>query len=307
MSDTTRNYRPSFARSYIVTGLFVSLFPACVYHTGVETENVYVTQPDAGPTADAGTEDADMKGSSKAVVLRRGVSTIVACGNYHFFENVEKAGSHYEVEKVPQAGSYLVQFETTPNGGVVPGTNSVGQPVFPTSTYAIVRWTIGGNDIQRILSVSNGASLEGVGEGVTIQLFDATVAPAPGGDPVPLYTVTATVSPGVRGSNANPPIYSPLPSNGALTVSGGAKPSQLFPVPLQAGAVSAQVVVWGDATHPPDVAVFQLTAGGGVVRVYNPTDYPGFVPLDPTCTSLQVINGSATVQAFVGVAFGIDG
>src|SRR5208282_6596788 len=64
-----------------------------------------------------------------------------------------------------EAGVYTVQFQVVPVSGSVPDTGTGGVDVNPTRTRATVNWAIGGNTVQRILSVSNGASLTGVGAG----------------------------------------------------------------------------------------------------------------------------------------------
>src|SRR5208337_717770 len=136
---------------------------SCVYHT----ENIYEEQPDASEDVMSRVTE---RGSAKSVVLTRGNYNPVSLGNQTW----------------EPAFTYTVQFSTIPNGGPVPKAQG------PTETFAIIKWTIAGNDIQRIVSVGNGVSVVGVGEGVTIQVYDATTL-LPGPDPFPQYTVTATV------------------------------------------------------------------------------------------------------------------
>ena len=61
-----------------------------------------------------------------------------------------------------QPGEYTLQFQI-----VEPPDDN-----FPFSTYAIARWKVQGQQIQRIISVFSGAVLGGVAEAVDVQLLD---------------------------------------------------------------------------------------------------------------------------------------
>jgi hypothetical protein len=257
----------------------------CTYYTGAEN-TIYEVLPDAG-----GDDMKSTSGGAKSVVLTRGQFQPVALGNYVFND----------------AGVYTIQFSTIPVGGP-----AVPSFVRPSITYAIVKWTVAGNDIQRIVSVANGVSLAGVGEGCTIQVFDATaIDPPPNPDPMPQYTVTATLTPGTRGSAVNPPTYFPsvfdpntkVASYGDLLASSSA----VIPVPQNAGVISVQVT--GVSGNPADPLLLNVVQYNPVtnLRAYSAAVYTGFIPLDPGATFVNINNEDAAHDALYGVAFGVDG
>jgi hypothetical protein len=247
--------------------------------------------PDAAE--DSMTSSVAERGSAKSIVLTRGQSTIASLGNQTW----------------EPAASYTVQFSIIPSSQFPP--QRAGHLIAPTICYAIVKWSVAGQDIQRVISVSNGASLVGVGEGCTIQVYDATnltgsVSP----DPVPTYTVTATVSPGTRGSQVNPPLFIPstldkftgVDCAGAL----GATPSHAtIPIPQNIGATSVQVTILEDSPAAVGVICSQARILGNSVQ-WDPLVNTDFVPLDPSAINV-VINNFTAAQVNYFVVFGIDG
>ncbi len=224
------------------------------------------------------------------------------------------------------AGSYTVQFSTRPVDGTVPDNQN------PTVTYATITWAIGGQSIQRIVSVTNGQSVTGVGAGCVVEVMDDTDVLGSVPDPVPNYDVVCTLVPGTRGSSGNPPTYFPntfieQPSGGgaATTMTGsagkltsnlGGNNQAVIDVPKNAGAISVQVTVGSAAivTYPLpalDVKVAQVDASGINVKVYTNSDYPSFVPLDPRTTKIVITNNGTVASpegdAYWGICFGIDG
>jgi hypothetical protein len=81
-----------------------------------------------------------------------------------------------------EPGEYTIQFQV-----VEPTIDGLG-----SATYAVIRWKVGGQQIQRIVSVYSGAVLSGVAEAVDVQLLDQS------GRGSINFTPTATV---VNGSN----------------------------------------------------------------------------------------------------------
>lgn len=81
-----------------------------------------------------------------------------------------------------EPGEYTIQFQVVEP--TIDGLDS--------STYAIIRWKVGGQQIQRIVSVYSGAVISGVAEAVDVQLLDQS------GRGSHNFVQTATV---VNGSN----------------------------------------------------------------------------------------------------------
>lgn len=215
-----------------------------------------------------------------------------------------------------RAGVYTIQFSTRPVNGAVPASQN------PTSTLATITWTIGGNQIRRQVSVANGQSITGVGAGCTVVVEDTTFVRPSFPDPIPDYVVTATLTPGSRGSSGNPPTYFPAnhttlpsgaqhpenPASGHLGLAGGINDTAaLFEIPMDAGAISVQVTIGTDNNDVANVTISQLNAAGSQLKTYNNSNYVGFVPLDPQAVAVQITNESTTVQPYFGLCFGIDG
>lgn len=244
------------------------------------------------------------KGSGRSKQLTRGVATpsVILTENFQDADGQEKASV------------YTVQFSTRPVSGTVP----VGQA--PTLTKATITWTIGGIQIQRIISIANGAAITGVGAGCSVSCHDATVL-LPGVDPNPDYIVSVTLTPGSRGTSSNPPTDYPTSylsnpsgtevlgfSSGELNfVGSGGDTQAVIAVPQNAGVVSVQVTIGSVDGTATQATIGLIDLNGVQLRKYSNQDYPGFVPIDPQTTSIVIANHSSSAQCFWGLAFGIDG
>ena len=308
---------------------FALVCGGCTYETVNETEAVTADDAETPPPGQDAGDDVSIwsKGASANKTLTRGSSTPTQMLSETFLENgvapaVPDAsaddGSVTASSGSPQAkaGVYTVQFSTRPLNGIVPDT------VNPTITYANITWAVGGNQIQRTVSVANGVSVTGVGSGCVVSVYDATtVAP---GDPIPQYEVVATLSPGSRGSSGNPPLYYPdsylaspsatvgIGASGTLADIGTGGDNQVeVLVPPNAGAISVQVTTGTLDGSTPNVIIYQeIGIGGTIKRLYNNSTYPGFVPLDPDATAVGIENlttGAKGANVFWGLAFGVDG
>ena len=280
----------------------------CTYETTVEEASV-------PPVTDAGAfaplEDGDMRvgqqGASGSKQLTRGTggpdapSTILS----ESFLNAQGQGA---------AGVYTVQFSTRPTSGVVPD----GLPY--TSTNALVTWTIGGNHMQRLVTVANGVTLAGVGEACSVSVYDQTVG-VPPNDPIPNYTVTASLSPGTRGSSGNPPLYYPhftggiggaggTPTTGSVWVlAAHTNPGEsiLIPVPPNSGLISVSVTGFSDTNGVAPLIQVRQAVLVGVGKTYDPALYTGFIPLDPATKFVGIDNLDANHSVTVSCVFGVDG
>lgn len=218
-----------------------------------------------------------------------------------------------------RAAVYTLQFAFMPvgnaNGTVVPSTQN------PTVCYATITWTIDGNQIKRQVSVANGQSIAGCGSACIVSVVDDTDV-LPGGDPVPNYNVTVTLTPGSRGSNQLGPTYftndyTQLPS-GTIVIGGGSS-GELdidsaghdnvvnIDFPEGSGLTSVQVTLGTDDGSPVNAVIRQLSHSGGIVKVYDDANYYSFVPLDPRTRGIRIENLSSTVKCWWGICFGVDG
>ncbi len=92
----------------------------------------------------------------------------------------------------PVAEYYTVRF------GIAP-TNAPGE--LPFVATAVVTWNLCGISIQRRMTVTDGAVISGTGQGVTVNLIDASAGVTAGLK----YKTTVQVSPGARPTTGNPP------------------------------------------------------------------------------------------------------
>lgn len=282
----------------------------CTYTTyEEEAQRETAEASDAGtpPVPDADLGDGDVwkdRGASGSKQLTRGSRAQSTILSETFFE-MDDAGNSVSVASV-----YTLQFAI--QATLVP-FGSPDEP--PTLTYAIITWSIGGNQITRKISISNGASITGVGAGCSVAVFDATgLAPAPvppltADDPVPTYNVLVTLTPGSRGDSALPPVFYPIPTSGTLGANVGPRPpSVIIPIPPNSGATSVSVTATNPAGEVVDCFVFQqANTSGLVVKQYRPDVYTGFVPLDPSATTIAILNGDAVNELAWSIVFGIDG
>lgn len=253
---------------------------------------------DAGVVGDA--MSIHSKGAGRTKPLTRGVGTPTTV-----------LSETFQDDRGEVAGTYTVQFSVVSNG-------QIPDYVFPTVTYAEILWAIGGVTIRRVVSVSNGRSVTGVGAGCIVNVWDATTV-QPGIDPVPQYTVAASVSPGVRASTSAPPVYYPLlggtpgvvPPSPSVFLA--ASKSITVPVPQNGGIVSVMVTAMAmsssdppePVTTPPNVTVNQGPTGSA--KYYQATVYPEFVPLDSSIQYINVANRDSNAPAWISVTFGVDG
>ena len=223
-------------------------------------------------------------------------------------------------QTLPDAGNYTVQFRISAQTAL-DGSNNVGN-VTPT---ARIQWSIGGNTVQRIISIYDGASLTGVGDHVRVDVYDETNPNdiAPGYEQK--YLVAVTVSEGERGANKQPPTYTQYIVNGGNIHFGSTYVTSTegdfaVPVPLDAGVISVFVTAYGFTGRDPaspailtedQVSVALLTADNIVIRQYDPRDYD-WVPLPPQCRAIDLRNNMGTSEEemktiLFAVTFGIDG
>lgn len=103
-----------------------------------------------------------------------------------------------------EPGEYTLQFQI-----VEPPSDP-----FPFSTYAIARWKVHGQQIQRIISVFSGAVLGGVAEAVDVQLLDQSNRSL-AGHFAPILAITTTGSNSVTLMALGPSTIS-IPQNATI-------------------------------------------------------------------------------------------
>jgi hypothetical protein len=193
------------------------------------------------------------------------------------------------------AGIYTVQFN-------IFTIDPQPDPLIPVPILAeaLIEWSVSGNPIKRRVSVANGVSISGLGEGVRVTVKDVSGSATLIGV---RYGIAITVAKGVRASFLRPPTLdretiSSVPAGGTA----------LFAIPLDAGANSVEVLVGSSGAFPiiADQAIQVIQqAGATLFKVYDPRQ-ENFVPLAAGATDILLTNHTAA-DIFASVTFGIDG
>ena len=204
--------------------------------------------------------------------------------------------------------NYTVQFSIEGDQGIF------ANPV------AEIAWSVEGVTIRRIVTVTDGCSVTGVGQSIKVVVRDNTPQGLGGITYGAAYKVSITVAPGSRPSVQQPPLFTPIAgslfSGGALlpiTAPFIVGPTQVgvIAVPQNAGVISAYVTaITSDfsALGQFKAVVLQVDQTAATRRSYEA--FPAkFVPIVPEASSLNLLNklGGGGANILYSVSFGIDG
>lgn len=195
----------------------------------------------------------------------------------------------------PESGTYTVQF-----GFQAP--TAVG--ALGTQALADITWFTEGNAITRRVDVANGVSVTGVGQGVTVTIYDNSNS---GGEE---YSVSCSVAKGARPSQDRPPTLQTTnyaDGSGIETVD--------IQIPQGVGVISALVFATNQVTASGLYVPTELLVAArnpafiDNFSIYNPDVLTGFVPIPPGATFLRLhfSDADATHDHKYNVIWGIDG
>ncbi len=191
-------------------------------------------------------------------------------------------------------GPHTIQFTVLADGNT------------PPNPEAKISWKVAGQNVERRISIFDGASISGVCEGATIFLEDNSEA-ITGFD----YTVTATIAPGTRAANAAPPVLYPIQATGypgRFVVASGIP--RVIPIDENAGITTVNITASALAapavlTEANVAAQLRDNPAATVLKQWDPR-LTGWVPLCPGADELVLVNNFGANVIF-GVVFGIDG
>lgn len=171
---------------------------------------------------------------------------------------------------------------------------------------AEITWSVEGNQITRIVDLTDGCSVVGLGQGVRVVVRDVTpLQTIPQQTPYD-YTIGISVTKGTKNSAVTPPTYK-LAS--AVTMD----TDKTFAIPHDAGANALFVYPGFDAASPPTngvivIGVDQFNTPQFSYRLYA-NEIPTWVPLVPGVERIRVvrITGIAADPIALTVLLGIDG
>ena len=300
---------PAVFYLFLLTGaLAVAAWSCCdKYETTYETINMPTVATDGGFSF-----DADQRLDSNEVSVKQNSVT----GRLYTTKTTGNPVTLQLLFPPNEDNVHTVVFDLKPPHG----PKALDSVAYAT---AQVDWMIGGSEVSRIVTLANGQSISGVGEGVKVTMHDATpIYNVPGNQTLGLeYSVTAAVAPGTRGSNSLPPTFTPTPLDPstpfqyALLAPGASVVVQVPTVNgVVAGATSVQVLAVDNNAgvgQPANASVIQFSAAGLGANTALRWTITGaendFIPLHPLCTQVVITNQSTTDDIAVSVTFGIDG
>lgn len=211
-----------------------------------------------------------------------------------------------------EARYYTIQFSLkNPSPPFDPATDSG----ICLRAKATITWTVAGNSTTRIVSVSDGSSISGLGNSVNIQIEDASDNVS--GVENKTYTVSASVSSGSRPTlgGTQPPLYTPREELETTGVNAPPYPVAAasnvdIPVPENSGANAVFIAI--AATDPAtvftgnDVSITQQGFSGPSLFRGNYDCCNKWIPIAPGALVVTVANNTADIIE-VTPLFGIEG
>lgn len=182
---------------------------------------------------------------------------------------------------------------------------------------AEINWSVEGNFIRRLVHLSSGSSISGLGQSVSIKITDDSENPD--SDPVVEYPVSVQVSRGTRPTlgGTQPPLYVPRPFLETSNDPTFRQPPYFvvpadaisMPVPADAGINSVYIMTQftpNAVILPTDVLMIQL--GTGItIAAGDLNSLNRFMPLVPGCNSIRVQNAHASSNLLVTPIWGVEG
>ncbi len=199
-------------------------------------------------------------------------------------------------------GYYTIQFN------VRRPVAEVGQVL---QTLAEVVWSVEGNSVRRLISIGDGATISGAGQGVRVKVFDNSTL-AGGLVTNQPYPVSMQVVKGTRPTQSQQPILevssAVAPGTTSLTpIAAGA--NAIFLVPENAGVTALYVAVNNTgpaALRSGDVAgIFASNAVG--LKEFNYDACQQWIAVPPGAIQIQIFNKTAADPIAVTLTWGIDG
>ena len=196
------------------------------------------------------------------------------------------------VDKFDRAAVFTVQL----------GLN-LGDGGFPVQCEAEIIWSLNGQPIRRVVSVSQGCSISGVTESIGIKIYDVTPVIRGGVNTPQEYFALGSVAPGPRAATTLPPFLRAWSQTQAIAAAG----TTALAVRNNAGVVGFRLSVWAEGIAGATVT---MTDSNGTVYdqyVVPPGLNNEFVPLAPGTTMVVITNNDAANPIYLSGQWAIDG
>jgi hypothetical protein len=202
----------------------------------------------------------------------------------------------------PKAGIYTVQLSAI---GVVAGG-------FKSNPMADIKWTLEGQVQRRLISITQGTSISGVGEAATVTVYDDSALMI-GSD----QTYQILIQMGLGNRTGADPLYYPvidcrLPGGfgvhaGAAHVAAHSTRTLFVPRDLGIMGVNVYTTLTEAEIAAGESATMRLISATGSVLTWDVAKYPeAFVPIPVNMNNLTLVNNTGLAKWF-GVAYKIDG
>lgn len=205
---------------------------------------------------------------------------------------------------------YTLQFSILPPPFV--GEESIG-----IKGKAELLWTVEGNFIRRVVSVSNGQSISGLGQAVSIKITDDSFNP--NDNPAVQYGVSVQVTRGTRPAygNSQPPLFSvmegiyqaqigPPNPDAPVTVAAGSDLAIAVPPDCGINCFLLMIKVDGVAGIDDESVRVEQTSAGIIMAETSLRMANDWQPLMPGATTIVITNSSAS-DIIVTPLFGVEG
>jgi hypothetical protein len=200
------------------------------------------------------------------------------------------------IERFDRAAVFTVQL----------GLN-LGDTEFPVQCEAEIIWSLNGQPIRRVVSVSQGCSISGVTESIGVKLYDVTPLVSDGdAPPAPAfnkYFALASVAPGSRAATTLPPVLRAWHTTQALAASA----STPLVVRRNAGVVGFRLSVWAQGIAGATVSMEDIAGTIFDTYIVNPGENSVFVPLAGGTTRLIITNNDTANAILLSGQWAIDG
>lgn len=177
---------------------------------------------------------------------------------------------------------------------------------------AEVIWAVEGNQIRRLISITNGTVISGCGQGVSVRIYDWS---NPSGAQQ-AYDVSVQVTKGARPSQNLPPVFDLNTEVGALNEGRGQAnrlqvapgTSEFLQPPVNAGINSFFFTWYGEPEFfaDPTLVQFDYMLGPQIFKTFNLTAQGLWMPYPAAVRRVRVDNDGATA-IIINPTFGVEG
>lgn len=199
-----------------------------------------------------------------------------------------------------EVGYHTVQFSFQ-----IPDVrDNVGAPVYIIKGQAEIRWTVAGNSCRRLVDVSNGTAISGLGETVYVRLLNTAISLNEFAPNAP-FTAAVLITNGTRPTigDGQPPMLFGVEQT--IPAGGGTFD---FLVPPECGINSVFLAATSpDATPLAGNEVTYVMNNGAFGQAGDASTFNRWIPLAPGSAFVTVTNNDAAQDVNIMPIWGVEG